>query len=222
MSTVSKSNRRSYRGHFSRLCILLVLWAFIQPALASPLSAWQQEADRFGEGPWEHLGVEKGVALARKKLPQIGLFAVRGEVVLPAPMAKIARVIYDESRWAEWSDRTSEAVMLSQGPGNMKTVYQAVDMPFILSDRDVIYTFGYEHTADSVTIIGRTLPYRKPPRSVGVRMHLVEGRWFLRSKGENQTHLVLEILMDPRGDMPNWFVNLVQKDYPVGLVLLQI
>ena len=91
-------------------------------------------------------------------------------------------------------------------------------MPFILSDRDVVYTFGYEYVGDTLLIIGRTLPYRNTPRTIGVRMHLLEGRWFLKSTATNQTHLVVEILMDPKGSLPSWFVNLVQKDYPVGLL----
>ena len=75
-------------------------------------------------------------------------------------------------------------------------------MPFILSDRDVVYTFGYEYVGDTLMIIGRTVPYRDPPRTVGVRMHLLEGRWFLKPTADNHTHLVVEILMDPKGSLP--------------------
>ena len=100
----------------------------------------------------------------------------------------------------------------------MKTVYQAMDMPFVLSDRDVVYTFGYHFAQEELVFVARTLPYRRSPRSIGVRMHLVEGRWFLKSTTDGDTHLVLEILMDPKGSLPTWFVNLVQRDYPVKLL----
>ena len=110
------------------------------------------------------------------------------------------------------------AYALRKGPGTLKTVYQAMEMPIVLSDRDIIYTFDYTYTEDSVTIVGRTLPKSKGPRTIGERMHLTEGRWFLKKKGSNQTHLVLEILIDPKGSLPSWFVNLIQRDYPVGLL----
>ena len=198
--------------------IFLIVLCFVGTVFAGPVTAWHHEPDRFGHAKWEQLGAKKGIKLARKQLPASRLFAVRGEMVMPASIDKVASVIYDETRWAEWSDTTSQAMQLSSGPGNMKTVYQAVNMPFILSDRDVIYTFGYEYVGDRLMIIGRTLPYRNSPKTIGVRMHLLEGRWFLKPVGENKTHLVLEILMDPKGSLPSWFVNLVQKDYPVSLL----
>ena len=197
---------------------LLVAFIYASGALAGPIAAWHNEPDRFGHAKWETLGAKKGIKLARKELPASRLFAVRGEVLVPAPIAKVASVIYDETRWTEWSKTTSEAAQVSSGPNNTKTVYQAVKMPFILSDRDVVYTFGYEYVGDTLMIIGRTLPYRNTPRTIGVRMHLLEGRWFLKATAENQTHLVVEILMDPKGILPSWFVNIVQKDYPVGLL----
>ena len=49
-------------------------------------------------------------------------------------------------------------------------------------------------------------------------MSLLEGRWFLRKTETGKTHLVLEILMDPKGALPTWFVNMVQRDYPVGML----
>ena len=200
-----------------RWCVYFTIF-LSSVASANPLSAWQQEPDRFGAGQWEALGTEKGVALARKRIGGKGLFAVRGETVIKAPIEKVASAVYDESRWTEWSDKTSETALLSQGPGSMKTVYQAVKMPFVLSDRDVVYTFGYQYAQGTLSFVARTLPYRRSPKTIGVRMHLVEGRWFLKPTEDGHTHLVLEILMDPKGNLPTWFVNLVQRDYPVDLL----
>ena len=46
-------------------------------------------------------------------------------------------------------------------------------------------------------------------------MNLVVGRWFLRPLGPNKTDLTIEVLMDPKGYLPSWFVNIVQRDYPI-------
>ena len=205
------------RHRVGRWCIYLIL-VLSSSLNANPIITWQQEADRFGDGRWEALGTEQGVALARKRIGGEGLFAVRGETVIKAPIEKVASVVYDESRWTEWSDKTSAAALLSKGVGAMKTVYQAVKMPFVLSDRDVIYTFGYQYAHGTLSFVARTLPYRRSPKTIGVRMHLVEGRWFLKPTADGHTHLVLEILMDPKGSLPTWFVNLVQRDYPVDLL----
>ena len=216
MSITTVVHFRLATRNLIRWCLLLTVLIGTS-AIANPLAEWQQEPDRFGGDSWEPLGTEAGVALARKRIGD-GVFAVRGETVIKAPIGKVASVIYDESRWTQWSDKTSEASLLHQGPGVMKTVYQAMDMPFVLSDRDVIYTFGYHYSQERLVFVARTLPYRRSPRTIGVRMHLVEGRWFLKPTAAGDTHLVLEILMDPKGSLPTWFVNLVQRDYPVNLL----
>ena len=80
-----------------RWCLLLTLFIGTS-ALANPSADWQQEPDRFGDASWETLGTETGVALARKRIGGNGLFAVRGETVIKAPMNKVANIIYNKSQ----------------------------------------------------------------------------------------------------------------------------
>ena len=47
-------------------------------------------------------------------------------------------------------------------------------------------------------------------------MRLIAGDWYMKPLAPNKTRVILEVLMDPRGSLPVWFVNIVQRDYPVN------
>lgn len=169
------------------------------------------------KGNWEYLETKKGIKLYRKKVGNKGLFAVRGELTINEPVDKVASAVYDESRWTEWT-KIASGKLLKLHPDNRKTVYQAFNLPFILSNRDVIYTFGVWKLPDGTTFIsGKTEAGGEStgPETVGVRMKLVAGDWYMKPIAANKTRVTLEVLMDPRGSLPVWFVNIVQRDYPV-------
>jgi hypothetical protein len=50
--------------------------------------------------------------------------------------------------------------------------------------------------------------------SIGVRGVILHGRYVLQPKGPNQTFVKAEYLADPKGILPTWVVNIVQKNWP--------
>jgi len=171
----------------------------------------------LAKGNWEYLETKKGIKLYRKEVGNKGLFAVRGEAIVDESVEKIASVLYDESRWTEWTQIASGR-LLKLRSDNRKVVYQAFDLPFILSDRDVVYTFGVWKLPDGTTYIsGKTeaADENVGPDTIGVRAKLIAGDWYMKPLSPKKTRVVLEVLMDPRGSLPVWFVNIVQRDYPV-------
>jgi hypothetical protein len=167
------------------------------------------------EGKWEYLETKRKVALSRKLIGKKGLFAVRGETVVKAGVDTVAGVINDETRWNEWIELI-EAKELRTHPDNRKTVYQAFNMPMMISNRDVVYTFGATRIGKTVFIAGRTESGKGHAKSVGVRMNLIGGDWTLTPLKNGHTKVVLEVLMDPKGYLPVWFVNIVQREYPLN------
>ena len=179
-------------------------------ALATPVYD-----DPLGKGFWEHLGTKKSIVLKRKRIAGTKLFAVRGETTIDSSIERVSSVLCDHNRWVEWTESLSDGKLLERRPNGERVVYQAFDMPAIIADRDVIYAFRVIRRDGYVEFTGSTRPGLPSHPHVGVRMSMVIGRWFLRPLDEYRTHLVLEVLMDPRGSLPSWFVNIVQRDYPV-------
>ena len=198
--------------------LVLIFATLFGLSVSGPIRA--DDSEPFGTGPWEELGTKDGVKLGRKSISGSKLFAVRGETEIPANVEQVASVICDHTRWIEWTKSMMGSKLLKKESESRKIAYQSFDLPFPVEDRDVVYFYSVERknqNGDLVEIIGKTTPEATAlaPPSVGTRMNLVMGRWHLRPINASRTHLVLEILMDPKGSMPSWFVNIVQRNYPV-------
>lgn len=202
-------SRHSTQRALSRWFIAIAL-LMVNVSVASP-----RGADPLGDGFWERLGTEEGVVLKRKKIKGTKLFAVRGEATIDSPISRVASVLCDHTRWVEWTQSMTEAKLLSKGADGEKIVYQAFKMPAIIANRDVVYAFKLMKRDGYIEFNGASRPGLPSHPTNGVRMNLVVGRWFLKPIDELRTHLILEVLMDPRGYLPSWFVNIVQRDYPV-------
>ncbi len=164
---------------------------------------------------WEALGTKRAIVLKRQRLPNTKLFVVRGETVLDHPIERVASVICDHSRWLEWTDNMSSSALLGFSPEGEKIVYQSFSMPPLIANRDVVYQFDLYPNDDGAIIEGSTRSSAGAPPTVGVRMELLLGRWTLTTLADGRTGLILEVLMDPKGTLPHWFVNIIQRDYPV-------
>ena len=203
------------RTLISRLfCPLIFVCFGSQVTMADGISVadWYKRNDVLGFGTWQSLGISKGVKRWRKKLPDQDVYAVKGQLEIQQPIEKVAGVIMDESRWAEWSQATKSAHMLSS-EGGMKTVYQQFKMPPFIDDRHLIYTFGMSPVENGWVIIGRTMKQYPVANKKGVEMRLYEGRWHLEAVHRGVTKVTFEALIDPQGNLPKWFVNFAQKNY---------
>ncbi|MFI5389926.1 MAG: hypothetical protein ACHQYQ_01090, partial [Bacteriovoracales bacterium] len=52
------------------------------------------------------------------------------------------------------------------------------------------------------------------PKTTGVRGELIESKYVLTPMGPSKTKLEVEIVCDPKGMIPTWLVNLIQKSWP--------
>jgi hypothetical protein len=212
-----KAIRRMYRSLIVTSLLVFSLsvesWAQVPPKLVGQLPK-----SVLGKGNWEFLETKKGIRLSRKLVGKSGLFAVRGEAVVKSPIGKVATVIHDETRWTEWTN-VMGAKLVKLHSDNRKTVYQSFDMPMVVSDRDVVYTYGVWEMGETIFISGKSGSVKGNIQTIGVRMNLLAGDWYLTPTAKGHTRVVLEVLMDPKGYLPVWFVNVVQRDYPLNTLL---
>ena len=206
-----------------RMCAVqrMKTWIWLLACLSSLVVGIAHAApqkDPLAGGRWESLGTQDKVKLARMPIKGSNLFAVRGESVIHSPVAKVASVIYDATRWAEWADAMKEVRILQRGPGTELIVYQSFDMPPLVSDRDTVYKYDMVWQGDRIRIWGSSVRHPRAPKTIGIRSELIIGRWYLTPLGPNRTLLVAEVLMDPRGSLPAWVVNHVQRDYPADTI----
>jgi hypothetical protein len=164
---------------------------------------------------WEKMDESEGITVYRKDVPGTALHAFKGEGIVDAPMEKIIWVLGDNEHRTEWVDRLKKSIILEKKSDYDFVLYQHFGSPPTISDRDFVYRARATSKADGSAVLEiQSVEHPKAPKTVGVRGHLSHSSYVLRRAGEGKTHVEVSVTLDPKGSLPKWIVNLVQKSWP--------
>jgi hypothetical protein len=166
---------------------------------------------------WEELYTEDSVTVSKQEVEGSKLVAFKGDTELDAPLEKVLYVLMDNEHRLEWVGRLYENRVLEQVTPHEYFIYQAFELPTPFSNRD--YVYHGEATLDEatgvVTLSMSSTEHEAAPETIGVRAQLVNSRYKLTPLSSDRTRVEVEIMTDPKGMMPAWLVNMIQKSWPV-------
>jgi hypothetical protein len=186
------------------------------------LFLWQEPV-RAGVKEWQNMGWEKvneqdGITVFRKSFPDSEVKGVGGEALINAPIGKILWVLMDNDHKNEWVDKFKSTRTVETPSDLVSIQYAAFSMPFPVTDRDFVYRYDFrlDQSINAVVVDVKSVEHAKEPanKTIGVRGFIPYGRYILQPKGPNQTFVKVEYLADPKGSIPTWVVNIVQKNWP--------
>lgn len=199
---------------FKKVMILVALLtgaaAFAQASVAVAQAA--------APGPWEYVGTNEGVKVWRRSMPGTDLLAFRGEFTAPVHIGKVLSVFLDRNQRQFWVDRYDDSKMLEQPNPMSETYWIKFKLPFPISNRD--YVLRADAVVDSVnhTLTAKIKSVNDPRKLADdccVRA-LLRGTFykFEAVKGKEQTKMTVEVQTDPKGMLPDWLINSIQKNWP--------
>jgi hypothetical protein len=170
-----------------------------------------------GEDGWETLGESKKVTGFVKAIPGTSLKAFKGVTEIEASLEKVYWVISNnnEAFRKEWVGRLETSKTLEIKTKHERITYGAFDLPWPISDRDYVYHVKATRKDKNIFIAIKSTLHDKAPKTVGVRAHLNNSNYVLEPLGDNKTKVTVEIHTDPKGLLPAWLVNIIQKNWPV-------
>ncbi|MFW7378833.1 MAG: START domain-containing protein [Oligoflexus sp.] len=197
---------------FGALVLAWTLWA--GPALGKQASPYNWQAH-----DWELVQTKNGISTYRKSFEDSSVKGVGGAALIDASAAQIVWVLMDHDHKDQWVDKFSEARTL-ENPSMLSSIqYAAFQMPAFIDNRDFVYRydFRYDSKIKAIVVDVVNAVHKKAPASktVGVRGEIVMGtyRLYERDNGK-RTFVEVEYMADPKGLLPTWLVNLVQKTWP--------
>ncbi len=174
---------------------------------------------------WEQFDQEDGIRMFRRDVPGSSIVALRGEGFIEAPITKVASVLADRKRSPEWIDRLVKTKVLRELSETEAINWNHIKTPTPLKDRDFVFktvistnpakkqvVFSYYSVKDPLA----------PEYDAYVRGSFQQGKFEL-TMGERTnrdgtktrgTIVVAEVIVDPRGSVPTFIVNMVQKSWP--------
>lgn len=166
---------------------------------------------------WEKFDEDEGIAVFRREVPGSPVIALRGEGVVNAPLLRVASVLVDSARSREWIDRLAEVRVIRKLSDDEEVHWTHIETPVILKDRDFVFAIKLEldPAHKKVMLNYHSVTDAAAPKTDFVRGEFKYGTFTLTSiEGGKKTHVLAEVLADPKGSVAKWIVNLFQKSWP--------
>jgi hypothetical protein len=173
--------------------------------------------DSANQATWIKVGSSDGITVSRAQIPGDPVFAYKGEGVLEAPFGKLISVSRDVPRQTEWVNRLEVARVLHELSPDHRIVYLKIDSPWPVSDRDFVLDshFSVDRIKKTATFDIRSVEDAAAPvDSCCVRGIVHNNHVEMRMIDGDKTEIMAEAHVDPRGSLPSWLVNAVQKTFP--------
>ncbi len=164
---------------------------------------------------WAYVGETDGIKTYRAKIENSNLFAFQGMGIINASAENIMTALRDVEGSVEWSPMLSEKFTLEEKSDLLAYTYQMHDLPWPVSNRHLILKNKlWLSKKDKALIVIMHSVDRKYPKADGIEMHMGFGLVLMRPINKNQVYMEVKIHLDPMGIIPDWLVNIIQKEWP--------
>ena len=165
---------------------------------------------------WESLGVIDGVKVWKRTVPDSDLFAFKGEVVADVHIGKLLTVFRSSERRKDWVAKYADHETIKKGPA-FEEYWIRFSLPFPVTDRDYVLRSDAHEEPDRRTYHCRVESIVRDAmkeKDCCVRARVEGTKYRFEALPGGKTRLMVEVQTDPRGMLPDWLVNMIQKKWP--------
>lgn len=171
---------------------------------------------------WEQIYEKDGIAVAKKELADSNLMPFRGEGEVDVNIGLLVQVIKTPELGPEWVDLQVESKALVKDSDESAIIYNKYDLSWPVSDRDYVMRqkTTYDEAAKVVTVTYESIEdARYPEDDCCVRAVAVRTFWKFTYVSETKTRIDVEVYTDPKGALPAWLVNMIQRGWPYNSII---
>ena len=171
---------------------------------------------RSADSTWEKTGESKGVVTYRKEIVGSPTIAFRGEGEIAAPFKLVSTVLLDCDRMIEWV-RNGSCKVIKRINDYEYYILTHLEMPPLFTDREFVLHSKIKLDAEKglIHIVMDSVEIPEVPLNRFIRGQL-HGEYVLQAReGGKATFVEAEMHGDPKGALPKWLVNWIQKMWPV-------
>jgi hypothetical protein len=169
---------------------------------------------------WKLIDEEHGIRTFERKVNGNGLVAFRGEVTIPSSLKKIATILVHQPHQKDWVHAYVNGYNVSEISDTEYIQYSETKVPWPFQNRDFVFRAkaSLDRDPNTMLIWMKSEPHPSTPPIEGiVRGEILHSYYYLKEldSGKN-TRLVVEMEVDPKGEIPLWLVNLSQRGWPMN------
>jgi START domain-containing protein len=187
--------------------MLKLILALILAMMSLPLWAYDIK--------WSAISMDSRVEVYEGKVSNHNLVAFKGRDVLNHSMADIISVLADIEHSDQWISSMAEAATIETIGPTERIDYNHQSAPWPFSDRDFVFRITTQIISDSEQVIFNLKSVEHPGKPIQpgiIRGNLLQSYLKLTALGDgSRTQLEIMMLVDPKGAIPVWLVNLINR-----------
>lgn len=166
---------------------------------------------------WDLAKDKNGVKVYTRKLQGWGIKEYKVIMNIKTSPSRIVKALKDVPSRYEWAYNSIEIREIERPNKDEVAIYNKVDAPWPVADRDNITRFKFSYPSTSMTRVDMTVikSHKKAPVYDGiVRIERLKGHWLIRDKGNGWTEIIQQCVAEPGGSLPDWLANSAVVDTP--------
>jgi hypothetical protein len=190
--------------------LVIALMAVLSPVRGQPSAdeGWKLKKDR------------NGIQVYVRTVPGSGFKEFMATAELQAGMTSVMRVMEDTDSYPQWFPQIKESRVLKLISSHELVLYQLMDLPFPVGDRDCVLRVQVSRDMRTGTVTFRlsSLWNYLPERKGVIRVKLISGSWtFTPDTARGVVMVTYRMHSEPEGKLPPWIANagVVKRPYTV-------
>lgn len=181
------------------------------------ISAWFSFNSFSANGEkWKKVNEESNIEVFLKPSKNNTLDVMKGVGFVDGPPEKIAYILLDSTQKKNWDGLKKEKVLEQKSPLD-KVFYQAYEVPFPFSNRDIVFRITCEKTKEGYLIKYNSEKHSKAPKTIGERA-TIHANYFLKRIKGGKTLASVEVIFDLKGDVPAFISNIISRKWPISVI----
>ena len=170
----------------------------------------------FADEGWEKTLEKDGITVFKKDSENSDIQSLKAYGIIHAPVEKITSILRDVDNALKWVPNLKVRKVVEDVSDTEAILYDVTDMPWPITDRDTVVHHKLtlmENKKGVILNFTSASDKLKDKTSKHVRAKIHRGYIKFIPNGKD-TFVEMSILVDPRGSIPSWAVNIVQVSMP--------
>ncbi|WP_372652200.1 START domain-containing protein [Halobacteriovorax sp.] len=177
--------------------------------------------DFFNPSEWKEVYTKDGVTVYSQKSKHSSIVGFKAEAVLVAPLENILATLRDVEGTINWAPNITEKSTIKEFSDLKAITYTNNDLPWPAADRDMVQMNELRLDIENKYLVVDTFSIEDDSYPLAkdiVRANVTFGTLKFRRKGAHSS-VLMTLLVDPKGSLPIWLVNMLQKRLPYQFLM---
>ncbi len=179
------------------------------------LIATSSHAEEWRKLDWQEKKNEDGIQIFTSKVSNSKYDAVYGSMLVKGSANSLVALVQDTASCPRWADLCKKSRVHKKISATEFYVYTYNDVPFPVSDRDVLAKINWYQDPNTQQIRMISKPVSGiVNKTNAVRIEEADSRWYFTPLKDGTTKVETYAHINPNGPIPGWLTNLLLVGSP--------